>query len=58
MTWLFHFSFHCHCPLAMVDVGINRPIKMQMTEQWEKWMFEGGGIVDGVAKEPSLKLVA
>jgi hypothetical protein len=26
--------------------------------QWEKWMFDGGGIVDGVAKEPTPKLVA
>jgi hypothetical protein len=29
-----------------------------MTEQWEKWMFNGGGVVDGVAKEPTRKLVA
>ncbi len=41
-----------------VDVGINCPIKKEMTEQWEKWMFDGGGIIDGVAKEPTRKLVA
>jgi hypothetical protein len=34
-------------------VSINSPIEMEMTEQWEKWMFDGGGIVDGVAKEPT-----
>ena len=29
-----------------------------MTEQWEKWMLDGGGVVEGMAKEPTRKLVA
>jgi hypothetical protein len=29
-----------------------------MTEQWEMWIFNGGGVVDGLAKEPTRNLVA
>jgi hypothetical protein len=53
-----HIPGGCTWLCQPVDVGINCPIKMEMTEQWEKWMFDGGGIVDGVAKEPTRKLVA
>ena len=55
---LHHIPGGCTWLCQPVDVEINRPIKMEMTEQWEKWMFDGGGIVDGVAKEPTRKLVA
>jgi hypothetical protein len=41
-----------------VDVGINKVIKCGMREKWEDWMLEGDGIVDGVAKEPTQKLIA
>jgi hypothetical protein len=37
-------------------MGINKPIKSHLC-QWKDWMTEGDGIVDGVAKEPSHKLV-
>ena len=29
-----------------------------MRAKWEEWMAEGGGIIDGPAKEPSRKQVA
>jgi hypothetical protein len=32
-----------------VEVGRNRSIKKEMTEQWEEWMINGGGVEDGVA---------
>ena len=40
------------------SVGSNHPIKREVTEQWEKWMFNGGGVVDSVAKAPTRKSVA
>ena len=40
-----------------IDVGINKPIKCCLSQKWEDWMMEGDGIVDGVAKEPSCKMV-
>jgi hypothetical protein len=53
-----HIPGGCTWLCQPVDVGINRPIKKEMTEQWEKWMFNGGGVVDGVVKEPTRNLVA
>ncbi len=53
-----HIPGGCTWLCQPVDVGINRPIKKEMTEQWEKWMYDGGGVVDSVAKEPTRKLVA
>ena len=41
-----------------VEVGINKSIKTGMREKWEDWMLDGEGIVNGVAKEPSRKMVA
>ena len=41
-----------------INVGINKPIKSHLREKWEHWMTDGEGIVDGVAKEPSRKVVA
>ena len=44
--------------MGVVDVGINRPIKKAMSDQWEEWMYSGGGMVDGVAQVPTRALVA
>jgi hypothetical protein len=41
-----------------VDVGINKSIKTGMRGKWENWMVKGDRIVNGIAKEPSQKLVA
>jgi hypothetical protein len=53
-----HIPGDCTWLCQPVDVGINHTIKKEMTEQWEKWMFNGGRVVDSVAKEPTRKLVA
>jgi hypothetical protein len=42
----------------MADVGINRSIKKEMTEQWEEWMINRGDVEDGVAKPPARRQVA
>jgi hypothetical protein len=47
-----------YLPDQPVDVGINKSIKTGMREKWEYWMLDGKGIVNGVAKEPSRKMVA
>ena len=52
-----HIMGACTWLYQPVDVGVNYPIKREMTEQWKKWMFDGGGVVDHAAKEPSQKLV-
>ena len=38
-----HIPAGCTYLCQPVDVGINRPIKVEMTEQWEEWMVSGGG---------------
>ena len=53
-----HIPAGCTYLCQPVDVGINRPIKKEMTEQWEEWMLSGGGVTDGVAKTPSRMQVA
>jgi hypothetical protein len=53
-----HIPAGCTYLCQPVDVGINRPIKVEMTEQWEEWMVSGGGVADGVAKTPSRAQVA
>jgi hypothetical protein len=53
-----HIPGGCTYLCQPVDVGVNRPIKKAMTEQWEDWMMEGGGVDAGVAKMPSRQLVA
>ena len=55
---VIHIPPGCTYLCQPVDVGINKVIKCGMREKWEDWMLEGDGIVDGVAKEPSRKLVA
>jgi len=48
------------CPYLCqpIDIEINKSIKMGMREKWENWIVAGDGIVNGIAKEPSQKLVA
>jgi hypothetical protein len=53
-----HIPGGCTYLCQPVDVGINRPIKRAMEEQWEEWMYNGGGIKDGEAMTPSRELVA
>jgi hypothetical protein len=53
-----HIPAGCTYLCQPVDVGINRPIKVEMTEQSEEWMVSGGGVADGVAKTPSRAQVA
>jgi hypothetical protein len=53
-----HIPGGCTYLYQPVDVGINRSIKKEMTEQWEEWMINGGGVEDGVAKPPARRQVA
>jgi hypothetical protein len=48
-----HIPAGCTYLCQPVDVGINHPIKKEMTNQWEEWMVTGGGVTAGVAKTPS-----
>jgi hypothetical protein len=41
-----------------IDMGINISIKNEMRDKQENGMIKGDKFVDGVAKEPSRKLVA
>ncbi len=40
-----------------MEVGINHSIKKEMTEQWEEWMINRGGVEDEVSKPPAKRLV-
>ncbi len=53
-----HILAGCTYLCQPISMGINKPIKCRLRQKWEDWMMEGKGIVDGVAKEPSRKLVA
>ena len=53
-----HIPGGCMYLCQPVDVGVNKPIKKEMTTQWEDWMTEGDGMTAGVAKEPTRKLLA
>lgn len=53
-----HIPAGCTYLCQPIDVGINKPIKTRVRERWEDWMMDGGGVEDGVAKEPSRKMVA
>jgi hypothetical protein len=55
---VIHIPAGCTYLCQPVDVGINKTIKTAMREKWEDWMIDGGGLVNGVAKEPSRKMVA
>ena len=47
-----HIPGGCTYLCQPVDVGVNRPIKNKMTENWEDWMFDAGGIETVIAKTP------
>jgi hypothetical protein len=53
-----HIPAGCTYLCQPVDVGINRSIKKEMTEQWEEWMINGGGVDGGIAKSPTRRQVA
>jgi hypothetical protein len=55
---VIHIPGGCTYLCQPVDVGINKPLKAAMRAKWEEWMAEGGGIVNGCAKEPSRKQIA
>ena len=48
----------CEHHSAILLVGINKSIKSRMREKWENWMVTGGGIENGITKEPTRQLVA
>jgi hypothetical protein len=53
-----HIPPGCTFLCQPIDIGINKSIKSGMREKWENWMVAGGGIVNGIAKEPTRQLVA
>jgi hypothetical protein len=53
-----HIPPGCTYLCQPVDVGVNKVIKSQMRNKWEDWMVAGNGFENGVAKEPSRRLVA
>ena len=53
-----HIPAGCTYLCQPMDVGINRSIKKEMTEQWEEWMIHGGGVEGGIAKTPTRRQVA
>ena len=55
---VIHIPAWCTYLCQPVDVGINKSIKTAMKGKWEDWMLDGDGLVNGVAKEPSRKMVA
>lgn len=44
--------------LTVIVLTSNNSKKTAMHSRWEVWMTDGGGIIDGIAKEPSRKQVA
>jgi hypothetical protein len=54
---IIHIPEGCTYLYHHIDVRINKPIKTCLCEKWEDWMTGGEGIQDGVAKEPSRKVV-
>jgi uncharacterized protein (DUF2237 family) len=55
---VIHIPAGCTYLCQPVDMGIIKSIKTDLRENWEDLMFDGGGIVNSVAKEPSRKMVA
>ena len=55
---VIHIPAGCMYLCQHVDVGINKSIKTMMRGKWEDWMLDGDGLLNGVAKEPSRKMVA
>ena len=55
---VIHIPTRCMYLCQPIDIGINKSIKTQLHNKWEKWIVDGEGIVDGKAMEPSRKMVA
>ena len=53
-----HIPGSCTYLCQSVGVGVNKPIKKEMTTQREDLMTEGDEMTAGVAKEPTRKLLA
>jgi hypothetical protein len=53
-----HIPPGCTYLCQPVDVGVNKSIKIEMRENWENWMLEGDGIINGAAEETSRQVVA
>ena len=54
---VIHIPAGCTYLCQPVDVGINKSIKTVMRGKWKDWMLDGDGLLNGVAKEPSRKMV-
>eukprot|EP00956_Cyclotella_meneghiniana_P022828 scaffold43575_cov41-Cyclotella_meneghiniana.AAC.1 len=52
---VMHIPAGCTYLCQPVDVGINRPLKKNMSDAWEEWMLE-----EGIAsnKTPTRKLIS
>ena len=55
---VIHIPAGCTYLCQPVDAGINKSIKTTIRGKWEEWMLDGDGLLNGVAKEPSRKMVA
>jgi hypothetical protein len=51
-----HIPGGCTSKCQPLDVGVNKPIKTNMKNQWEDWMLLEG-LMDGVTKPPPCDLV-
>ena len=54
---VIHIPAGCTYLCQPVDMGINKTIKTAMRGKWEDWMIDRDRLVNGVAKEPSRKMV-
>ena len=55
---MVHIPPGCTYLCQPIDAEINKPIKVHLCRKWEDWMIDGEGIIDGIAKEPTRKMVA
>ena len=51
-----HIPGGCTYLCQPVDVGVNKPYKTQMRNQWESWMV-GEGIIHGATSSPTRKKI-
>ena len=54
---VIHIPAGCTYLCQPVDMGFNKTIKTAMRGKWEDWMIGRDRLVNGVAKEPSRKMV-
>ena len=52
-----HIPGGCTGLTQPVDVGVNKPFKCRVRDEWERWMLEEG-IVNGVTKAPTREKIA